>query len=62
MATNTTNYGLTKPAGTDKYDISVQNANMDKIDEQMKANADGLVAAGKTYETKANAITGLSAS
>ena len=62
MATNTTNYGLTKPAGTDKYDISVQNANMDKIDAQMKANADGLVEAGKIYETKANAITGLSAS
>ena len=62
MATNTTNYGLTKPAGTDKYDISVQNANMDKIDAQMKANADGLVAVGNTYETKANAITGLSAS
>lgn len=40
MATTTTNYGLTKPAGTDKYDISVFNGNADKIDAQMKANAD----------------------
>ena len=39
MATTTTNYGLTKPAGTDKYDISVFNGNADKIDSQMKANA-----------------------
>ena len=38
MATTTTNYGLTKPAGTDKYDISVFNGNADKIDSQMKAN------------------------
>ena len=40
MATTTTNYGLTKPAGTDKYDISVFNGNADKIDAQMKSNAD----------------------
>ena len=37
MATTTTNYGLTKPAGTDKYDISVQNGNMDIIDTKLKA-------------------------
>ena len=39
MATKTTNYGLTKPEGSDFYDIGVQNDNMDIIDKQMKANA-----------------------
>ncbi len=33
MGTTTTNHQLTKPAGTDNVDISVINANMDKIDE-----------------------------
>ena len=61
MAT-TTNYKLTKPAGSDKYDVSVHNANMDAIDAQMKANADAIMEGSNTYETKANAITGLSAS
>lgn len=32
MATTTTNLKLTKPAGTEKPDISVINGNMDKID------------------------------
>lgn len=49
MATTTTNYGLTKPAGTEKYDISVFNNNADKIDTQMKANA----TAASTAQTKA---------
>ena len=39
MATTTTNYGLTKPEGSDFYDIGVQNDNMDIIDKQMKPNA-----------------------
>ena len=39
MATKTTNYGLTKPEGSDFYDIGVQNDNMNIIDKQMKANA-----------------------
>ena len=39
MATTTTNYGLTKPEGSDFYDIGVKNDNMDIIDKQMKANA-----------------------
>ena len=30
MADNTTNYNLTKPLETEKYDIKVQNGNMDK--------------------------------
>lgn len=42
MATTTTNYGLTKPEGSDFYDIGVQNDNMDIIDKQMKANANAI--------------------
>ena len=59
MATTTKNYGLTKPAGTDKYDIGVFNSNVDKIDAQMKANANG-VAANST--AIGNAIKDLSIS
>jgi len=40
MATQTTNYDLTKPAGDDLAQISVLNGNFDIIDGQMKANAD----------------------
>lgn len=36
MATQTTNYGLKKPAYTDTADISVINENMDVIDAKMK--------------------------
>ena len=43
MATKTTNYGLTKPEGSDFYDVDVQNSNMEIIDKQMKANADDIV-------------------
>ena len=42
MATKTTNYGLTKPAPTDLYDITVPNANMDVIDEELKKVNDTL--------------------
>lgn len=44
MATKTTNYGLTKPDQTENYDVTVRNANWDKIDEEMKANADAAAA------------------
>ncbi len=40
MATTTTNYGLTKPATTDNYDIRVPNGNMDKIDAELKKGED----------------------
>ena len=39
MATTTTNLGLTKPAGTEKPDISVINDNMDKIDTAVAGKA-----------------------
>ena len=45
MATNTTNYQLKKPATTDYVTIGDINDNMDKIDAQMKANANAI--AGK---------------
>ena len=42
MATNTPNYNLVKPDGSDLPDISVINSNMDKIDSQMKVTSDVL--------------------
>lgn len=50
MATTTSYYNLTKPAGTDYADISVINANMDTIDLQMHNNA----AAATTAATNAS--------
>lgn len=32
MSTNTSHYNLVKPAGSEAYDVSVQNGNMEKID------------------------------
>ncbi len=45
MADNTKNYGLVKPAGSEKADISVINDNMDKIDAALTSmkNADELL-------------------
>jgi parallel beta-helix repeat protein len=42
MATQTTNYNLTKPSYEDNADIKVINENMDTIDGKLKENADGL--------------------
>lgn len=47
MATQTINYGLTKPDGSDPVDISVLNANFDKIDEKLKEAMDENAGAGK---------------
>lgn len=52
MATKTTNYGLTKPAAEEYYDIAVPNANMDLIDAAIKANADAISGAGKVTRVK----------
>ena len=51
MATKTTNYGLTKPEGSDFYDIGVQNDNMNIIDKQMKANAKDIAQLNSDYDT-----------
>ncbi|MBL0387932.1 hypothetical protein JJB07_14925 [Tumebacillus sp. ITR2] len=48
MATNTSNYGLTKPGQNDNYDIEIQNGNMDKIDAQLFANAQAANSAQQT--------------
>lgn len=39
MSTTTTNYSLVKPALTDPADITVTNANWDKIDTELKSRA-----------------------
>ena len=57
MATQTTNYHLTKPAGDDLAQISVLNGNFDAIDAQMKANEDAAAAAQQTADGKQDPIT-----
>ena len=57
MATQTTNYDLTKPAGDDLAQISVLNGNFDIIDGQMKANHDLADEAKRTAEGKQDPIT-----
>ena len=57
MATQTTNYHLTKPAGDDLAQISVLNGNFDAIDTQMKANEDAAAAAQQTADGKQDPIT-----
>lgn len=57
MATQTTNYNLTKPAGDDLAQISVLNGNFDIIDGQMKANNDLADEAKRTADGKQDPIT-----
>ena len=56
MATTTTNLGLTKPATSDKVDITKINSNMDKIDEQI-GKTDGAIAIYAKGNTAPKAIT-----
>ena len=42
MPNTTTNYNLTKPLETERYDVQVFNNNADIIDTQMKSNADSI--------------------
>lgn len=42
MPNQTTNYNLTKPLETERYDVQVFNNNADIIDAQMKSNADSI--------------------
>lgn len=58
MANKTTNYKLTKPLESEFYDVGVQNENMDKIDTQMKANADAVEALQKGQFGKADLVDG----
>ena len=57
MATQTTNYHLTKPAGDDLAQISVLNGNFDIIDGQMKSNADAAAEAKQIAQGKQDPIT-----
>lgn len=57
MATQTTNYNLTKPAGDDLAQISVLNWNFDIIDGQMKQNADKAQQAYDKADGKQDPIT-----
>lgn len=52
MADNTPNYNLTKPLETEKYDIKVQNGNMDKIDTAVKDLQDEVTAHKNDYATE----------
>ena len=58
MANKTTNYKLTKPLESEFYDVGVQNENMDKIDAQMKANADAIEALQEGQSGKADLVDG----
>ena len=42
MADQTRNYQLTKPLESEFYDVGVQNDNMDKIDQALADQADGI--------------------
>lgn len=66
MATTTTNYGLTKPATTDNYDVGVFNGNADTIDAAIKARADEInqrayTTLSCTKSSTVYALTGLTA-
>ena len=39
MSTTTSNLGLTKPAGSESYSVTVNNNNMQKIDDKLAANS-----------------------
>ena len=58
MANKTTNYELVKPLASEFYDVEVQNGNMDKIDAEMKANADGIKALRDGQKDKADLVEG----
>lgn len=51
MADSTTHYGLTKPLGTEYYNVSVPNGNMDKIDTALNGLGSGvaIIAKGNTH-------------
>lgn len=59
MATNTPNYNLVKPSGTEFADIDVLNGNSDIIDAQMKTNADNISAATTELNNKFDKTGGI---
>lgn len=53
MASKTTNYGLNKHSPQDFYNVEARNENWDKIDTELKNNADAVNARVKTAELAA---------
>lgn len=53
MASKTTNYGLNKHSPQDFYNVKARNENWDKIDTELKNNADAVNARVKTAELAA---------
>lgn len=53
MASKTTNFGLNKHSPQDFYDVEARNENWDKIDSELKNNADAVNARVKTAELAA---------
>lgn len=60
MATETTNFGFKKPAETDYYDVTVQNDNWDKADQEIKKRVEE--EGGDIANTKVEAFQGNSTS
>ena len=60
MATETTNFSFKKPAETDYYDVTVQNDNWDKADQEIKKRVEE--EGGDIANTKAEAFQGNSTS
>ena len=58
MANKTPNYNLVKPLESEFYDVGVQNENMNKIDAQMKANADAIKDLQDGQSGKADLVDG----
>lgn len=58
MANKTPNYNLVKPLESEFYDVGVQNENMNKIDAQMKANADAIKDLQDSQSGKADLVGG----
>ena len=54
MADQTRNYQLTKPLESEFYDVGVQNDNMDKIDQALADQADGIRNAQNDLKKKAD--------
>lgn len=54
MATETTNFGFKKPAETDYYDVTVQNDNWDKADQEIKKRVEE--EGGDIADTKAESF------
>lgn len=57
MATNTTNYGWTKPSYEDEADIEVINGTFDSIDEQVKTNENNILSNTAEINGQQNATT-----